>query len=161
MDLTVNGDLHSLQVDRERSLLSVLRSELDLTGTKYGCGEGNCGACTVLIDGEPAQSCITPVSAAAGRSVTTVEGLAAGDELNPVQQAFIAHSAFQCGYCTPGFIISATALLARNSHPSEAEVRSGLNGNICRCGAYVRIIRAVRSAATAMASPASAREPAE
>jgi aerobic-type carbon monoxide dehydrogenase small subunit (CoxS/CutS family) len=155
LDLTVNGEQHSLQVDRERSLLSVLRTELELTGAKYGCGEGNCGACTVLIDGEPAQSCITPVSASAGRAITTVEGLATGEQLSPVQQAFVEHSAFQCGYCTPGFIISATALLSRNPHPSDAEIRSGLNGNICRCGAYTRIIRATRSAASSNAGDRS------
>ncbi len=147
MDLTVNGERHNLQVDRERSLLSVLRNELELTGTKYGCGEGNCGACTVLIDGEPSQSCITSASAAAGREVTTIEGLERDGELHPVQQAFAEHSAFQCGYCTPGFIISTVGLLSRKPDPTDAEIRSGLNGNICRCGAYTRIIRAVKSAA--------------
>ncbi len=146
MDLIVNGERHSLVVDRERSLLSVLRDEDGLTGSKYGGGEGNCGACTVLIAGEPAQSCVTSASAAAERHVTTIEGLADGESLHPVQQAFVDHSAFQCGYCTPGFIISAVGLLKRNPHPDEKEIRSGLNGNICRCGAYARIVKAVRSA---------------
>ena len=146
MNLIVNGERHSLIIDREPSLLSVLRNELGLTGSKYGCGEGNCGACTVLIDGEPAQSCITSASAAAERQVTTIEGLADGENLHPVQQAFVDHSAFQCGYCTPGFIVSAVGLLRRNPHPDEKEICSGLNGNICRCGAYTRIVQAVRSA---------------
>lgn len=148
MELFVNGTQHSLTVDRERSLLDVLRNELALTGSKYGCGEGNCGSCTVLIDGEAAQSCITPVSAAAERKITTIEGLAEGEQLHPVQQAFMEHSAFQCGYCTSGFIISAIGLLNRNPHPNEREIKSGLNGNICRCGAYSRILEAVKSAAT-------------
>ncbi len=147
MDLIVNSSSHSLNVDHERSLLDVLRNELGLTGSKYGCGEGNCGACTVLIDGEPAQSCITPVTAAAERNITTIEGLADGESLHPVQQAFVEHSAFQCGYCTSGFIISAVGLLNRNPNPGEREIRSGLNGNICRCGAYSRILEAVKSAA--------------
>ena len=148
MELFVNGTQHSLIVDHERSLLDVLRNDLELTGTKYGCGEGNCGACTVLIDGESAQSCLTSVSAAAERQVTTIEGLADGERLHPVQQAFMEHSAFQCGYCTSGFIVSAVGLLNRNPHPDDREIRSGLNGNICRCGAYSRILQAVRSAST-------------
>jgi len=165
MDLIVNGMPHSLTVDHERSLLDVLRNELELTGSKYGCGEGNCGACTVLIDGEATQSCITPVSAAAERKITTIEGLSGGEgvsggeelsesdgpsggeHLHPVQQAFVEHSAFQCGYCTSGFILSAVGLLNRNPHPNEREIRSGLNGNICRCGAYSRILSAVKSVA--------------
>jgi aerobic-type carbon monoxide dehydrogenase small subunit (CoxS/CutS family) len=149
VDLIVNGKQHSLKVDRERSLLSVLRNELGLTGTKYGCGEGNCGACTVLLDGEATQSCITSASAAVGREVTTIEGLEHDGELHPVQAAFAEHSAFQCGYCTPGFIISTVGLLSRKPNPTDDEIRSGLNGNICRCGAYTRIIRAVKSAADA------------
>lgn len=148
MRLQVNDQTHELAVEPERMLLGVLRHELGLTGTKYGCGEGNCGACTVLIDGEATRSCITPVAAAAGRAITTIEGLAKGDELHPVQAAFAEHSAFQCGYCTPGFIMSSVALLARNPKPTRDDVKAALNGHICRCGAYVRILRAVDSAAS-------------
>ena len=147
MDLRVNGQTHRIDGDTERTLLSVLRNDLGLTGTKYGCGEGNCGACTVLADGEPERSCITPLAAAVGREITTIEGLADGDELHPVQAAFLDHTAFQCGYCTPGFIISTAALLTRNPHPDDAEIRTALNGHICRCGAYIRILRAAKAAA--------------
>lgn len=147
MDLIVNGQQHSIPVDRDRTLLSVLRNELGLTGAKYGCGEGDCGACTVLVDGDATQSCVTPAYSAAGREITTVEGLVEDERLHPVQQAFAEHSAFQCGYCTPGFIMSSVALLSRKPQPTENEIRSGLNGNLCRCGAYVRIIRAVQAAA--------------
>jgi aerobic-type carbon monoxide dehydrogenase small subunit (CoxS/CutS family) len=155
MKLHVNGTTHDLPVDSERTLLSVLRHELDLTGAKYGCGEGNCGACSVLIDGEAVRSCVTPVSSAAGRQITTIEGLAEGDQLHPVQEAFAEHSAFQCGYCTPGFIISAAALLGRNPAPTDEETRSALNGNMCRCGAYVRILRAVQTASGLMSGKAA------
>ncbi|HBO89275.1 MAG TPA: hypothetical protein DD460_00895, partial [Acidobacteria bacterium] len=130
----------------EHSLLDVLRQEVKLTGTKYGCGEGNCGACTVLIDGEPMRSCITSVGSVTGREVTTVEGLAENGHLNLVQKAFVENSAFQCGYCTPGFVISATALLSKNSAPDISEIKSALSGHICRCGAYVRILKAVQQA---------------
>lgn len=147
MHLKVNDESHEVQVDAERTLLSVLRHELELTGTKYGCGEGNCGACTVLIDGEATRSCITPVTSASGREITTVEGLADGDELHPVQEAFVEHTAFQCAYCTSGFIMSSAALLERNPNPDEEQIKSALSGHICRCGAYVRILRAVKSAA--------------
>lgn len=147
MQLVVNGKSRVLEVDAERTLLSVLRHDLGLTGTKYGCGEGNCGACTVLLDGEATRACITPVAAAAGRDVTTIEGLADGDELHPVQAAFVEHTAFQCAYCTPGFIMGAVSLLSRNPDPDEGQVRAALSGHICRCGAYVRILRAVESAA--------------
>ena len=151
MHLLVNDESLEVTVDAERTLLSVLRHELGLTGTKYGCGEGNCGACTVLIDGEATRSCITPVTSAAGRAVTTIEGLAKGDELHPVQEAFVEHTAFQCAYCTPGFIMTTVALLDRNPNPDEAQIRAALSGHICRCGAYVRIIRAVKSASGALA----------
>lgn len=151
MYLLVNGERHELPAEAERMLLSVLRHELGLTGTKYGCGEGNCGACTVLMDGEATRACLTPVAAAAGRAITTVEGLAGDDQLHPVQAAFVEHTAFQCGYCTPGFIMGAVALLARNPEPDEGEIRSALNGHICRCGAYTRILRAVKSATREMA----------
>jgi aerobic-type carbon monoxide dehydrogenase small subunit (CoxS/CutS family) len=148
LQLLVNGMSHDIEVDPERMLLDVLRYELDLTGAKYGCGEGNCGACTVLLDGEPTRSCVTPVASASGRLVTTVEGLADGDELHPVQSAYVENSAFQCGYCTPGFIMSSVALFSRNPTPDDEEIKSALNGHICRCGAYVRIIRAVKTAST-------------
>jgi aerobic-type carbon monoxide dehydrogenase small subunit (CoxS/CutS family) len=138
--------IHEIKVSPEHSLLDVLRQEVKLTGTKYGCGEGNCGACTVLIDGEPMRSCITSVGSVTGREVTTVEGLAVNGHLNLVQKAFVENSAFQCGYCTPGFVISATALLSKNSAPDISEIKSALSGHICRCGAYVRILKAVQQA---------------
>ena len=147
MKISINKTDHDLDVNPESSLLDILREEIGLTGTKYGCGEGNCGACTVLVDGEATRSCITPVGSVAGRQVTTIEGLAAGDLLNPVQQAFVEESAFQCGYCTPGFVISATALLSRNPSPTVTDIKSALSGHICRCGAYVRIVKAVQRAA--------------
>ena len=147
MKISINKTDRDLDINPESSLLDILRQEIGLTGTKYGCGEGNCGACTVLVDGEATRSCITPVESVAGRQVTTIEGLAAGDLLNPVQQAFVEESAFQCGYCTPGFVISATALLSRNPSPTVTDIKSALSGHICRCGAYVRIVKAVQRAA--------------
>ena len=146
MNILINNLIHEIKVSPEQSLLDVLREEVKLTGTKYGCGEGNCGACTVLIDGEPIRSCITPVGSVIGREITTVEGLALDGQLNPVQQAFVENSAFQCGYCTPGFVISATALLSKNSTPEVDEIKNALSGHICRCGAYVRIVKAVQQA---------------
>jgi aerobic-type carbon monoxide dehydrogenase small subunit (CoxS/CutS family) len=147
MHLLVNGKSHEVDVDAERMLLGVLRDDLGLTGAKYGCGEGNCGACTVLLDGNTTRSCVTPVVSAAGREITTIEGLAAGDQLHPIQDAFIEHTAFQCAYCTPGFIMSTVALLSRNPRPDESQVRSALSGHICRCGTYLRILRAAMAAA--------------
>ena len=146
MNILINNLIHEIKVSPEQSLLDVLREEVKLTGTKYGCGEGNCGACTVLIDGEPIRSCITTVGSVIGREITTVEGLAVDGQLNPVQQAFVENSAFQCGYCTPGFVISATALLSKNSTPEVDEIKNALSGHICRCGAYVRIVKAVQQA---------------
>tara|TARA_B100001179_G_C18533996_1_gene378498 strand:+ start:251 stop:712 length:462 start_codon:yes stop_codon:yes gene_type:complete len=146
MNILINNLIHEIKVSPEQSLLDVLREEVKLTGTKYGCGEGNCGACTVLIDGEPIRSCITPIGSVIGREITTVEGLAVDGQLNPVQQAFVENSAFQCGYCTPGFVISATALLSKNSTPEVDEIKNALSGHICRCGAYVRIVKAVQQA---------------
>jgi aerobic carbon-monoxide dehydrogenase small subunit len=145
--LRVNGTDHPISLDRDRSLLYVLREELGLTGTKYGCGEGECGACKVLADGVAIRSCITPVGEAVGHSITTIEGLADGDLLHPVQQAFIDVGAFQCGFCTSGMILAAASLLARNPHPDEAEIRAAMDGNICRCGGYLRIIQAIQRAA--------------
>ena len=147
MELVVNGVSRRVETDPERPLLWVLRNELDLTGAKYGCGEGQCGACTVLIEGMAQRSCVTPVGSVAGKQITTIEGLAQGGRLHPVQQAFLDADAMQCGYCTPGMILSSVALLRHNPAPSEAEIREGLQGNICRCGTYNRIVSAVQKAA--------------
>ena len=156
MKISINDRIYNLEVNPERPLLDVIRQEAALTGAKYGCGEGNCGACTVLVDGEATRSCITPVGSMVGRDITTVEGLADGEELNSIQQAFVEESAFQCGYCTPGFVISATALLSKNTSPSSDEIKSALSGHICRCGAYVRIVKAVKKAAESPENGASA-----
>ena len=145
--LQVNGVRRVLDADAERSLLSVLRDDLDLTGSKYGCGERRCGACTVLLDGRPVRSCSTPVSAAEGKPIQTIEGLAKDGKLHPVQKAFLKTDALQCGYCTSGMIMTATALLSRNPKPKEADVRVALAGNLCRCGSHVRVIAAVLRAA--------------
>jgi nicotinate dehydrogenase subunit A len=147
LELHVNGEPRRLAVDPARSLLSVLRHELDLTGAKHGCGEGECGACTVLLDGRAVRACITPVASAADRPVITVEGLAPAGSLHPVQEAFIAETALQCGFCTPGMVVAAAALLRREPDPGEDEIRRALEGNVCRCGAYTRIVAAVRRAA--------------
>lgn len=148
LTLVVNGSEHQVDAPPDEPLLYVLRNHLELTGTKYGCGEGQCGACTVLLDGDAVRSCITPASAAVGKKVTTIEGLANSDHLDPVQQAFLEAEAFQCAYCTPGMILSAVALLRKSKNtPSEKEIISHMNGNICRCGVYGRILEAVRAAA--------------
>ncbi len=147
MDLDINGTRRRIQSDPDRPLLAVLRDELDLTGTKYGCGEGQCGACTVLLDGAPVRSCLTSVKAAQGKQVTTIEALAHNGKLHPVQQAFLDHDAMQCGYCTTGMIMSSVGLLNKKPKPTDAEIKSGLQGNICRCGTYPRIVEAVRQAA--------------
>jgi isoquinoline 1-oxidoreductase subunit alpha len=146
-ELDVNGTKRRLNASPERSLLSVLRDDLDLTGAKYGCGEGQCGACTVLLDGEAVRSCITPVSKAVGKRITTIEGLAQKDRLDPLQEAFLETGAMQCGYCTPGMILSGVSLLRRNPKPSDAEIVHAMQGNVCRCGTYPRIVAAVRMAA--------------
>jgi nicotinate dehydrogenase subunit A len=143
----VNGTERKVTVDGSRSLLSVLRTELGMTGTKFGCGEGQCGACTVLLDDQAVRSCITPMSEVAGHSVTTIEGLARGGKLHPVQQAFLDAQAMQCGYCTPGMIMTTVSLLRRNPHPSEDQIRDALAGNLCRCAVYQRILAAVQRAA--------------
>jgi aerobic-type carbon monoxide dehydrogenase small subunit (CoxS/CutS family) len=147
MELAVNGSKRAVDSPARESLLSVLRNRLGLTGTKYGCGEGQCGACTVLIDGRAARSCRTEVSEVVGKKITTIEGLAPKAGLHPVQAAFLEEEAFQCGYCTPGMIVAAAALLETNPHPSREEVIGGLAGNICRCGTYPRILAAVARAA--------------
>src|SRR5689334_13009031 len=146
MDLLINGTQTHVAVDPERPLLFVLRNELDLTGAKYGCGEGQCGACTVLIDGVPQRSCITPVGKVAGKKITTIEGLADANRLHTVQESFIECDAMQCGYCTPGMILSSVALLRKTPTPTDTEIKHALEGNICRCGTYNRIVSAVRQA---------------
>ncbi len=150
IELEVNGKRYPVQYDPETPLLYVLRDELGLTGTKYGCGEGQCGACTVLIGGAPRRSCQIPVSAAAGKPITTIEDLEKEGRLHPVQQAFLDAGAFQCAYCTPGMIMSSVGLLQANANPSSAEIVQSLQGNICRCGAHPRIIDAIHQAAKAM-----------
>jgi aerobic-type carbon monoxide dehydrogenase small subunit (CoxS/CutS family) len=145
--LLINGAEHRVDVESEKPLLYVLRDDLGLTGAKYGCGEGQCGACTVMVEGSPVRSCRMQVSSAAARKITTIEGLPRGEALHPVQQAFLDVEAFQCGYCTPGMIVSAAALLDRNPRPTDAEIIAHMDGNICRCGAYQRIIEAVHRAA--------------
>src|SRR6478752_6938648 len=144
----LNGRPASLDTDDDRKLLWVLRTDLGLTGTKYGCGAGVCGACTVLVDGEAVRSCVAPLRAVRDREVTTIEGLAPpGGALHPVQQAFLEHGGFQCGYCTPGMILAAAALLRDNPAPGRAAIAAGLEGHICRCGAHTRILDAVEAAA--------------
>lgn len=148
-ELNVNGKAHRVDADPDRSLLSVLRDDLDLTGSKYGCGEGKCGACTVLIDGQSARSCTTRVGRAAGRAITTIEGLAGPDgRLHPLQQAFLDVEAFQCAYCTPGMIMAGVSLLSQKADPTEPEIVEAMQGNLCRCGTYPRIVAAIRRAAS-------------
>lgn len=147
IELRVNGARRRVDLETERSLLSVLRDDLDLTGAKYGCGEGQCGACTVLIDGQPVRSCVTQVSAVAGKPITTIEGLEQNGRLHPLQEAFLEAGAMQCGYCIPGMIMSGVGLLKKNPHPSEPEIARAMEGNICRCGTYPRIVAAIRQAA--------------
>ncbi len=149
MDLLVNGGVRRVESSPERPLLYVLRDELDLCGAKYGCGEGQCGACTVLLDGLPVRSCLTPLKATAGKQVTTVEALEQNGRLHPVQEGFLQADAMQCGYCTAGMIMSSVGLLKKNPHPSEEEIKTALQGNLCRCGTYPRIIHAVQLASRA------------
>ena len=145
--LIVNGATHTVDISRDRPLLDVLREDLGLTGCKIGCGEGACGACTVLVDGQPTRACITPIGAAIGRPVLTVEGLAAHGQLHALQQAFLDADALQCGYCTPGMIMAALGLLVQCPDPSEDAIIAAMQGNICRCGTYARIVRAIQQAA--------------
>lgn len=148
--LNVNGSARTIDADADISLLSVLRDQLDLTGSKYGCGEGQCGACTVLIDGSPRRSCITPVGAVGQKQITTIEGLAQGDRLHPLQEAFLEEAAMQCAYCTSGMIMTAASLLHANPNPSAAEISHSMEGNICRCGTHPRIVAAIQKAAKAL-----------
>ena len=148
-ELRINGSKRTLNAEPERTLLSVLRDDLDLTGAKYGCGEGQCGACTVMIDGIPTKSCVTPVANAAGKEIVTIEGLEKNGKLHPLQEAFMEIGAMQCGYCTCGMIMAGVALLRRNAEPSNREIVRAMDGNICRCGVYQRIVAAVAKAAKA------------
>jgi aerobic-type carbon monoxide dehydrogenase small subunit (CoxS/CutS family) len=150
LTFTVNGRPWSGEIAAGISLLDLLRERLQLTGAKLGCGEGLCGSCTVLLDRRPVAACITPATAAAAKAVTTVEGLARDGRLHPVQQAFLDAQAFQCGFCTPGMITAAIALLERTPSPEDADIRRALDGHLCRCGAYPRIVEAVRAAAAVM-----------
>jgi aerobic-type carbon monoxide dehydrogenase small subunit (CoxS/CutS family) len=145
--LTVNGASRSLLVAANETLLDVLRDRLELTGAKRVCDRGECGGCTVLLDGTPVYACMVLAIRADGRSITTVEGLAQGDKLHPVQEAFVEHDGYQCGFCTPGFIMTTTAFLARNPSPTPDEIRMALSGNLCRCGNYAKIYKAVAAAA--------------
>jgi len=147
---TLNGKPTSLTVDSDRTLLWVLRTDLGLTGMKYGCGEGHCGACTVLLDEEAVRSCMLPVKQVQGKAVTTIEGLAQDGKLHPLQKAFMENDALQCGYCTPGMILTAYSLLRRNPRPSYPEILEGMQGNLCRCGAHKRIVEAIQVAAKEM-----------
>ena len=150
IDMKINRKPVRLKVDSDRMLLWVLRSDLGITGPKYGCGEGICGACTVLVNEKAVRSCSTPVKMAAGKDVVTIEGLAQGGILHPLQKAFVEHDAMQCGFCTPGMILTAYSFLRENPDPSEADIIRGMNDNLCRCTSYVRIVRAVRSAAQSL-----------
>lgn len=147
--LAINEKSYSVDVDPQTSLLTVLRENLDLTGSKYGCGEGQCGACTVLIDGKAQRSCVTRVGSMGQKQITTIEGLAHGDQLHAVQQAFLDAGALQCGYCTSGMIMSAVALLKHNPSPSESQIVDFMDGNVCRCGTYPRIVSAIQKAVKA------------
>lgn len=150
--LNVNGVDKTITADPERRLLDVLREEFRLTGTKYGCGEGQCGACLVLVNGEPLRSCLSPITVADGKSIMTIEGLARGDSLHAVQEAFLEEEAMQCGYCTSGMILSAVALLRENPNPTDEEIAAGMNGHVCRCNGYVKVMNAIRHAANTLRS---------
>ena len=147
---TLNGKPVSVTTDNQRPLLWVLRTDLGLTGTKYGCGQSICGACTILVDNKAVRSCVYPVRNAEGREIVTIEGLSSNGNLHPLQKAFIEHDALQCGFCTPGMILSAYSLLLRNPRPTEEEIVRGMENNLCRCGAHTRIIRSIESAAEQM-----------
>ena len=151
VELLVNGERRTVEADEDTPLLYVLRNDLKFNGAKYGCGLSQCGACTVLIDGEPVRSCVTPIAGLAGRPITTLEGLGTPEQPSAVQRAFIELQAAQCGYCSNGMIMATTALLASNPSPSDTEIKSALEGHLCRCGTHLRIIRAVRRAAALMA----------
>jgi aerobic-type carbon monoxide dehydrogenase small subunit (CoxS/CutS family) len=147
MEFVINARKYTVDVKADESLLTVLRNHLDLTGSKYGCGEGACGACTVLVNETAVRSCITPAASVAGKNITTIEGLEKDGALHPVQTAFLEVDVFQCAYCAPGMIMSAVSLLEKNPHPTEQEIVTSMQGNICRCGTYPRIIKAIQQAA--------------
>jgi aerobic-type carbon monoxide dehydrogenase small subunit (CoxS/CutS family) len=149
INVLINGKKYAVQADAQDSLLSVLRNDLDLTGTKYGCGEGQCGACTVLVDGKAVRSCQTPVGTVAGKAVTTIEGLEKAGRLHPVQEAFLKVDVFQCGYCAAGMVMSTVALLRQHPRPSDEQILDFMNGNICRCGTYPLIVKAIKEACQA------------
>jgi aerobic-type carbon monoxide dehydrogenase small subunit (CoxS/CutS family) len=155
--LAINGHSYTVDADPQTSLLTVLREQLDLTGSKYGCGEGMCGACTVLVDGKAMRSCITKVGAVAQKQITTIEGIAGAEQLHPVQEAFLEVGAMQCGYCTSGMIMSAVALLAKKPQPTHADIIDFMDGNVCRCGTYPRIVSAIQKAAQGMSAPAAGK----
>ena len=157
IDLQINGANRRIETDADRSLLSVLRDDLDLTGAKYGCGEGQCGACTVLINGRATRSCITEVGTLAGKQITTIEGLEQNGRLHPVQEAFIEAGAMQCGYCIPGMIMSGAGLLRNNPRPNVKEIMSAMEGNVCRCGTYPRIVAALSHVASERAQKGGAK----
>lgn len=146
MELLVNGKRHHIETHEGESLLTVLRDRLDLTGSKYGCGEGSCGACTVLIEGTATRSCVLPAAGAEGKEITTIEGLARDGVLHPVQKAFLQVDVFQCSYCAPGMVMSAVSFLKKNPKPSHQEITQAMQGNICRCGTYPRIVKAIEAA---------------
>jgi len=148
--LSVNGEKYELVLNPKKTLLEVLRSELGLTGTKEGCGEGACGACTVLMDGKAVNSCLVLAVEANGKDILTIEGLGSENDLHPLQRAFVDHWAIQCGFCTPGMILSAKALLDRNSHPNEDEIRRAISGNLCRCTGYSKIVKAIAAASSSL-----------
>jgi len=154
-EIQINGRAYKIDAASDTSLLSVLRDQLELTGSKYGCGEGQCSACTVLVDGNPRHSCITSVGAIGKKSITTIEGLERDGKLHPVQQAFLDEGAMQCAYCTSGMIMSAVALLKSNANPSDAEIIEYMQGNVCRCGTYPRIVAAIHDAARTMSASAN------
>jgi aerobic-type carbon monoxide dehydrogenase small subunit (CoxS/CutS family) len=155
--LTVNGRPYTIEAGPQTSLLSVLREQLDLTGSKYGCGEGQCGACTVLIDGKAQRSCITKAGTVSEKQIATIEGLSRGEQLHPVREAFLEAGAMQCGYCTPGMIMSAVALLQKNPAPKEDEIIAFMDGNVCRCGTYPRIVSAIQKAAKVATTAAAVK----
>ena len=158
IETRVNGRAYACETDAETRLLDLLRETLGLTGTKEGCGEGECGACTVLLDGRPVNACLIPAPVADGKTIVTIEGLAEGDRLHPIQEAFVEAGGVQCGFCTPGFILSAHALLTSNPSPTDDEIRTALEGNLCRCTGYERIVDAMRLAADKMRTDATEKE---
>jgi aerobic-type carbon monoxide dehydrogenase small subunit (CoxS/CutS family) len=147
LTMTVNGQNVTVEIEADELLVDVLRDRLGLIGTKIGCNEGECGACTIIMDGQAVLSCLIPALRAQGREITTIEGLSEGDELHPLQQAFVEYGAVQCGYCIPGFVMSAKALLDENPHPSRDEIKEAIAGNLCRCTGYVKIIEAIEAVA--------------